>query len=729
MQLKFILQAKGDTTQRRVVYPIYGDDCSFKWEKDAGEQYFRKKWSGELTFVRGDYTFIVGADIETEFFLTIEQDGTEAYKGRFSKTDCAIDYDNENVVVTPEVYDAYSVILSGIDKEYDLYKILPDIQPIQLDKRSMVQIYALGEEKVSCFLSGMTWEEDCEVVDSENDLLTKYHFGKMYARRIVDFNGSMTPKLPNAIWGTIPASTTNWSVTMSGYTLKLVTQAGTGGGGTRVYTIVRTSDNKELWQFTQNAQAEELHEFTMTPISGSGATGNVEVYFRDVTFFGRYLCDKEKVTIGATILTTGALSSEDMVSNNRNFHRALAYVSTNTILIYDGIGRTITNWYYDDGKYYQKPPHGGSTGIPDYYPIAQTYWTNVSFWYRFDLNDNVIEPNFRKEYTLKDSYSLASVLDRLLNKITEDAGDMDYDGMINFYDEEWYSRFFYGINPITNTDYRIFLTPKSNILAGEYEQPAQTAPITLRKVLDMIRDVFRCYWWIERNEDEGEWGLRIEHISYFLGGGKYFATPSIGIDLTTLINPRNGLSWGFGVNSVKYDKTALPERYEFAWADESTEYFKGEPIDIVSKYTDKGEVESITINDFSSDVDYMLLNPSVFNKDGFALLCAEEVSIGVWKIPYLQVNDNVTLQNGFLSFYNSQQFYLYDMPAWSIKVNGASRQSIGVKRTMTQEVSVPSREFDLQKLVRTSVGDGQIESVSQNTESEMLEIELVFEPK
>lgn len=709
---------KGNTTTQRRVYPLFNDDVTLKWEHDNGEYYFRKKLSGTFTFVNDDFDFVYNSDLETEFVLLVYEDAQLLWDGRFYKTDCVFNIDNRTFTTSPEMKDIYSDVLSGIEKEFDLVKLVPEIQAIQLDKRSMIQIYALGESSVSCFFQGMTWEQPCTEVDSAVDMERKYFFAEMMKKRLVELSG--VKDIPPTIYGDITDTNVPFSFSRGEYTFTMAVAAAQGGFYATLY-----KQEVPMWKSAILGTSSYPNEFQMNPIAGSGASGVIDVYIHDVTFFGRYLCDVDEVTIGSQTYHPAKLSSQDMVSDNRNFRRAFGYQYDNTITIYDKISPKTSEWFYDDGLYYQKPPHGGSTGIPDYYPIAQSYWTGVSFWFRFDLFDSALEPLLRKEYTLKDAYPLSSVIDRLLQEVTSKSG---YG--ISFYGEPKYSHFLYDtFNPIdTEANYKLFITQKSNILAGEYEQPAQKAVITLRQVLDMLRDAFRCYWWIEWDGEEGEYAFHIEHISYFMNGGAYFSTPNVGIDLTQLVNPRNGKKWSYMVNQVKYNKDELPERYEFKWADDTTEYFEGNPIEIESKYVKSGEIESVVVNRFNSDLDYMLLNPSASESDGFALISAVKNN-GKWKVPYLQVRDDITLQNGFLSFFRLQKFYLYDMPAWSIKVNGVQVRSNDIKKSMTQEVICPYREFNLQELVRTEVGDGQIDAVSMNIDSKMLEISLVFTPK
>ena len=142
----------------------------------------------------------------------------------------------------------------------------------------------------------------------------------------------------------------------------------------------------------------------------------------------------------------------------------------------------------------------------------------------------------------------------------------------------------------------------------------------------MLRDCFRCYWFID---DQNR--FRVEHIQYFRNGGSYSASPVVGIDLTTQRVSRNGKPWAFGRDQFKFDKPAMAARYQFGWMDDVTQLFDGFPIDIISKFVNPDNIEQIDISRFTSDIDYILLNPSAVSKDGFVLLAAVEQEIEEWE--------------------------------------------------------------------------------------------------
>ena len=219
----------------------------------------------------------------------------------------------------------------------------------------------------------------------------------------------------------------------------------------------------------------------------------------------------------------------------------------------------------------------------------------------------MFEERLRKQYTLRDSYSIAVVIKALLNKI---------DPTIKHEETEEYSQFLYGGTcPIITNRFFVYITQKTNILKGDYDQPAQKAEITFEDVMKMLRDCFRCYWYIEDNK------FKVEHISFFMNGGSYEYKGGIQLDFTQLTDQFNKQLSSYYQSEVEYEKSDLSSRYEFAWMDDVTDMFGGVTIDVKSNYVQKDKTEEVNISNFSSDVDYMLFNPSNFSDDGFALLC------------------------------------------------------------------------------------------------------------
>lgn len=794
---KFELSANGVT---RRACPNYSDDLAKEYEKEQNEEFYRAKLSGKLTFMTDDYAFIMSSAFDTRFsikiFISYDAGAawSEYWSGRFWKTDCEIDEDAETIKVGPEVYDEYTDVLAGLENEYDLLDLQPEIEQLTVTKRPMIQVYVPGQTVMGCFLSGMYWEQECEAIDDENALVKKYYFAKCAGRRLIEIDGNSSPALPVVFTG----NAGSWSLSKDGYRV-LYTYDPNVDPIESTWTIVRLSDNKVLWKLDQPGVAPPTppYKVTLSP-ADSEATGEVTLYVHDIAVYSRYITDSD--TVGS--LSTYALPAEDIAENNRNYKRVIGYAFSDVIYFSDRLTSTPTKWgILQPGQYYQQPY---ALGVPEFFPVAKSAWGRVSIWFAFSAVDWLTEQMGRKEYTLRDAFPLHSVISVLLAKFSSVAHEGTTD----------YSQFLYGVNPLTGADYRLYLTPKSNILAGNYDQPAQKAPITLRRVLDMLRDCFRCYWFI----DDGK--LRIEHIEWFRRGGVYSGAPVIGRDLTTEVVKRNGKNWAFAREQYSFDKPEMPARYQFGWMDDVTGIFEGEPIEMVSGYVQAGQVDDINIANFTSDVDYMLLSPSTCSSDGFALLgavaenliapdsSAKAVSKGVFdpvydipdivgktvtirftqtnqndmeplvelafldsnsksvsrimgwsdaggqkeataivpdgakkigfrqltrfetcavrleymsvgrKLPILQYGKDQYIQNGYMSFTYLQQFYLYDMPAKTVRVNGTEQQAYGVKKLKTQQLKFPCYiDPEMTELIRTTLGSGKISKLSINLSS------------
>ena len=613
----------------QIAYPIYKDDLAKDFEKESNQEFFRAKLSGKLTFQSLDYDFIVAQPFDFQFVLEIfisynaGQSWASYWRGTFWKTDCEFDNDTKTVVVQPTVWDQYNDVLAGMDKEYNLIELAPEIVPVKADKRPMIQVYVPGQTVIGCFLSGMWWEQECESV-LETDTITvdnvaqkaleyKYHFSLNKILTIADVSGSMSPQLPAFFNKTFSGDERFTPVTPgttdfpgSVYTLRYYYNVGSGGY-TQRWQILRNSDSTVLWELESSGGGMPIIQqlpatVTLTPVSGTGATGNVTLNVHDMPVYSRFVLDTPQISG----LDTFPIPADDIVENNRNYTRVIGYYFPETIYFSTSLTSTPNQWgLYQPGQYYQPPYLHWS---PELFPVARNAWGRVSIWFTFSAFDWVVEESGRQPFTIFHAYPLASVISVLLAKV---APGITHQATTD------YSQFLYGTNLIGITQ-TLLITPKSNLVTAGYDQPAQKAPITLKNVTDMLRDCFRCYWFIDENNR-----FRVEHIQYFCNGGSYSGTPVVGIDLTTQRVPRNGKVWSFAKDQFNFDKPAMAARYQFGWMDDVTQLFDGFPIDIVSKYVNPENIEQINVSRFTSDIDYILLNPGAVSKDGFALLSAK----------------------------------------------------------------------------------------------------------
>ena len=696
--------------------PIYAAGLSKEIALESGEQFFRSRLSGQLTFNAADYAFIVGQPFDTEFRLQIwcNMQAGIYWQGRFFKTDCEFDEDAQTVRVTPSTLDNYTGVLDGIEREFDLIKLAPEIERVRFDRRPALQIYVAGQSAIAYYLSGMWWEGPCDPVSSDAALRNTYHFHKLGSKRTIEVTGNFMPGAAGGYYvGDSPASLAeNYTYRNGIFTFKYTFDARSGG----VIQTWQILSGRVLFEYRYPSQNPiDPATVTLSAVAGSGATGKVSAYIKDTAVYCRLLTNAAKVGVDDTF----EIPSNDFVGDNNNYTRCFptdghgAY-SPASVSFCNEASSLPTEWglFPDSVLYYAKPIDTSR----NWYPVARAAWDYYSIWYSpgagFDLTPSGGAVDSAE---LRHAYPIASVISVLLREI---APEIRHEGTAEF------SEFLYGTNPITHGTGRVFITPKSNIIVSQYDQPAQKAPITLRDVFQMLRDCFKCYWWIDGDK------LRIEHIAYFKGGGLYFGSPLDGIDLTDLQVKRNGKSWDFARRQYSFDKPDTEGRYEFGWMDDVSEPFEGAPINIKSPYVEQSQIKNISVSQFTSDVDYILLMPGEVSKDGFVLLVAEDRGNG-YELPYVEVTFGGVvsrLQNGKAAFAYLQQFYAYDMPAPNCEVGGAAFPVYGVKQLKRQSVTFPSwTDPDLVRLIKTSLGNGKIQSLSVNLCSRLCTATLSYD--
>lgn len=725
---RFFLQIGEDGT-KQTVRPNYKDDLTLDYELETNQRFYRAKLSGKINFVRADYDIINDAPFDSEFFLYIEksddwgQTYNQYYKAKFMKTNCTFNDDDKLVTVQTETIDQYNDVLAGLEKEYNLIELTPQIEYLTIRKRPLIQIYVPGDSIVSCFLGGTNWEQDANTTTDQNALVGTYHFALCNILKEIQItpNGS-----PSAIGGLYSgrmktgANANNFEGNLYpelnvDYYIYISQQRieGLPFGGV-IAEIRKRSDDTVMFRYSKATTSPfDTLEFDLTAVEGAGASGTMHADMKSYNIYARYLCDVEKIDD----LNTYPLPADDIVDNNRNYRRAIGY-AIDVAFISKNFSDTPTEWgLADNGKYFA-PPYSiyGQT----FYPIARSTWRYASLWFGFYLMDWILEEKARKAYTLRDAFTLSSCINVLLKEFAP--------GITHEATPE-YSQFLYNKNnPISGRSFKLLISQKSNIINGEYKTPARKAPITLQQIMTMLRDIYKCYWYIENGK------FKIEQVSWFRNGGSYGYNPIIDYDLTQLENVRNGKKLAFATSEYSFDKVDMPERYQFEWMDDVTTPFEGLPIEITSKYVTAGKIEEINISNFTSDIDLMLLNPGAISSDGFALFAAVTPSGGgQLELPFTrQTVDNVEyyLQNGYLAFINIQPTYwVYDMPARNFKINNIPNYAISIERKKKQTLNFPAGTTDPNpmQLVKTYIGNGQVDKLSVNLCSRNIKATLKYD--
>ena len=711
-----------------IVHPNYKDDLAKEYELETNQRFYRAKLSGKLSFIRDDYDYINNKPFDTTFLLLIEKsnDGgktwTSYYSGQFMKTDCTfIDYDKK-VTVQPDTIDEYNDVLAGLEKEYNLITLAPSIQRITINKRPLIQIYVPGDSVVSCFLGGTNWEQDANATTDQNALVRTYHFALCNILKEIQITSNGSPAVISGLYTGRMATGASadafegklYPELNVNYYIYILQQRIDGVPfGAALVEIRRQSDDVAMFRYQKITTSPfDTLEFDLTAIEGSGATGTMHADMKSYNIYARYLCDVEKIND----LNTYLLPADDIVDNNRNYRRAIGY-AIDVAFISNNFSDTPTEWgLADNGKYFA-PPYSiyGQT----FYPIARSTWRYASLWFGFYLMDWILEEKARKAYTLRDAFPVASCISVLLNEI---APGVKHEATAE------YSQFLYsGNNPISGLNFRLLVSQKTNIINGEYQQPAQKAPTTLQQFTNMLRDCFKCYWFIEGGK------FKIEHVQYFKNGGSYGGNVVVSRDLTQEINLRNGKAWAFNTSEYSFDKVDLAERYQFEWMDDVTTPFEGYPIQVISKYVTPGKIEEINISNFTSDIDMMLLNPGNMSSDGFALFAAVPPTSGSqWILPFTRqtINDvEYFLQNGYLAFINLQQpYWMYDLPARRVNINSTDIYAYGIERKKKQTLNFPAYDDpNPMQLIKTYLGNGQVDKLSVNLHSRSIKATLKYD--
>ena len=711
--LNIKLKINGVYTQNDV-HPVFGDDIKINISREENQIFKREKIEGTFKFVGNEFDLIYQCSIFTKFTLEIYREDVFVGSADFIRTDCEFNLDDKICSVKLTTKDIYEKILNGYDNKYNLVKLAPQRESVTMTKRAILQFYVRGEKVVTNVVGGVHYEQSCKEVYDASELKDTYHFegyvplSYIYIKNVIDVTA------PRDILG-------RYFFDASKVSGKGIIYLNENNSRYRIYLtnlgtelfllLVDSTTNTNLASVTIPSTQSGSQDITFVKTSGGGENYAFGTFNSDGDLYCRVLLPKY----------FGNSYQRSMDNDITDYDSNYPYVSNVSLdrfalkmKMVVNKSTTPTEWGIDsEGKYFVYPTlnadqqKNGSSPIP----IGQSHWERMSSWLLSDDDVNDLVDDFDDTFVLKDSYPIWSAIAVLLKEI---------DDTITFEGTQDYSMFLY----LSETNLHIYsydfpshrnalhITPISNIKKTFYEQAAQKGEISLKQILDMLRKVYNCYWFIDSDKR-----LRIEHIVYFKNGNSYTSEkPTPSIDVTIKKNLPTGESWGFAQNTVEYETNKCPARYEFKWGDKCTYPFVGEPIDVKDIYLDASRKESVGIENFLADIDYIVSNPSEVSNDLFAVF---EVNKSTKKVDILDVRLNdaspkYKVQNPYLSMIVAERYYYpFDLSGWKAYAGKYELDVYKTKGIKKQTLSCPLSLAEMRSIgiIRTEIGNGTIDKL------------------
>lgn len=616
--------------------PYYKDDLSLDTERESSRWFFRSKLSGKLKFIRDDFDYIDRQPLSTTFQLRIERRNAtgwaEYYRGRFFKTDCEFDRDNRIVTVVVDSQDNYVDILKNYDSEENLIPLAPDSVSVKTFVRPLLEVYlvqnGVGSDKLSVFQGNHVWEKETNDSPSdENTLKNTYHFA---AGRNVG--------IANVVYGG-----GNWTILeINNYSGTYTLKRGSAEGKNRFYVNTRslyclkeinTSSYPTLYLYAYNPTTDS-EEGDMIVGGWVFSRDKILIYRKSsATDFLVVNTLSSKIyqrVISAVGKDNQRRSDSDITDTSLKVYPfAITENTAYEVIVSNEVSSEPTEWgRAENGGYFVRPANADQS----FFPVFQSRWATISYWMQLTLTESTVDlentPANLKEWVINDCYDIGNVIKVLLQKFAPEIKHEplpEYSEFLYFAGDATHSDLYkpFPTKPTSVPNFRLMICPKSNLLSVNYDKPAQIAKTSLQSIFNMLRDVYRLYWYIDDNKR-----LHIEHLQWFLNGGSYAGTGSASVDLTKIFDPRTRKAWSFGTDNWNYDKGELPDRFEFEWPEDAGAVFNGYPIEVKAPFVTDGKKEQVTVGSFMADIDTMLYNSGSVSSDGFVLLAANDKFFG-----------------------------------------------------------------------------------------------------
>ncbi len=722
----------------RIPVTPYYKTLSKKTAKEAGQQFYRESLEGQVKFVGDDFKLIYDEPITTEFTFIVMLDGADYYKGTFTKVDCKLDIAKQTVEPKFKTKDAYAELLDRYKDEYDLIGLNILTEPIACKKRPFTQIYCLGASSVTNVYNRRTWETDTSVAIETGADIKKYGFTSIGAFREIYIEGASIEGV-NGIYNKFEYKTEDISTDL--FIEYYLWYSPVRNGVTYAIQLARYNTQRIVGMsiFASN-QDNPLYGIPQEDLDAH--PGSLNQFFRErgdmtnLVFPAVAGSDFAIVTkdflydIYARVINAKSgtkINYNDFAISNTSYK---FYTNAPTLTIKQSAASEKTETSYgvnDYGEYFtNKDLPSLNSPYDSYLPICRSSWVNTSIWLTYiDEDFRELDSDYSYSYTLRDSFNIGNVIKGLLTKV---APNITHDTTAE------YSHFLHDdtfILPNMPEKFYPYITQKTNMIKGTYDQAAQTAKTSMEEIMNMLRDCFRCYWYVDSDNK-----LRIEHISYFLNGRSYEQN-NASIDLTTVFDSFNRKRILLGQGAIEYDISDLSRKYTFSFVDESFLPFYKANLEFDAAYIDNSKIEDIAVNNFSADVDYMQIEADSVSSDGFALLCPvkinDELSLSLKDVQVVEKGrpNRIYVNNAYASWGALIGFYMWGAVSSKFEYTSllydisSSIQSLA--NIMKQSLSVPFMP-NLRPYMKiiTDIGEGQIESVSENLDTGYLSINLVY---
>jgi len=679
--------------------------------RESGYQFYRDEWNGSLVFWRENADALIAAPISTRFDVLIEWKDKDGYyqtefEGFFTRIDFEIDEEDRKVTVKPNRTDAYTPILDNKELEVDLVAEDCPTTPIKFKRNPAVQIYfrsaggdAAAHQEIMTIIGDNYFSSYVtDPLVTSQDLQNKYHFAQLPQMGYIPDTG-LTPNVSGqyrieSIFGIgLVFRRTDGQYYITGPT-NPVDIGIYDATNTKVFS---TGAGKLAASPTYAEQSEEFV---------SVSDPNEKCRFFWAAPYARVLCNDDEFDGSPT----EDIPSEDIIEDQLNYTKVAPYENDVWIQIRE-LTRVepsslpkVPAWANTTpGEYHIQFPYTPDAGVREL-PLFPDKWTSISWWWVRNATADAKLTPVTQTVEIKHAFKLTDVVKTVAVKLGAQISNVS-------------SEFFYNASNVIRAGFaEPFLIPKSNVAINDYDGPATRAVITWQNI-DTYLSGYNAGWIIQGDT------LRMEHVSWFERGGHY-TTDQIGLDLTTSYAP-NREKWSYGQLVYKYDKPNIPERQEFDWGEEVSDFFAGYPIISKNEYVSKGQTEQISLVPFISDIEYVMFRET--SLEGFVMVECKEVDSEYLVTFYGFDNNGIygEIQNGHLSlFYMADKYHRHSQPTEDLVINGQDTTASSVKRNKLQTIEHPDVGLDPLQLVTTRIGNGKARSVEKNLITGMLKIEL-----